>query len=73
MNVISRVPILAMCVSLSIAQVSNAIVDTNSNGLSDIWEIGFYGELLPGTFDSQADPDDDGWTNAKEDPSRKTV
>lgn len=48
-------------------QEARAILDTNRNGLSDIWEIHHYnGELFPESFDPQADPDSDGWTNAQE-------
>ncbi len=44
-----------------------AIVDVNSNGLSDFWERQYNdGELFPETFDPQADSDGDGWTNARE-------
>jgi len=44
-----------------------ALLDTNGNGLSDLWEMQFNGgELFPPDFDPQADPDGDGWTNAQE-------
>lgn len=44
-----------------------AIVDTNTNGLSDLWEQHHNsGDLLPATFDPEADDDQDGWTNAEE-------
>ncbi len=44
-----------------------AIVDTNDNGLSDFWERTFnHEQLFPPSFDSQADPDGDGWTHAQE-------
>lgn len=49
------------------SQFSQAIVDTNANGVSDLWEKQYNsGELFPETFDPQADPDYDGWTNAQE-------
>jgi hypothetical protein len=44
-----------------------AILDTNNNGVSDLWEREFNnGSLFGEWFDSQADPDADGWTNAQE-------
>lgn len=46
---------------------SLAIVDSNDNGLSDLWEKQYNtGNLFPSTFDPSADPDGDGWTNARE-------
>lgn len=45
----------------------HAIVDTNDNGLSDLWEKQHNeDELFSGTFDPDADPDADGWNNAQE-------
>ncbi len=47
--------------------ISLAIVDTNENGLSDLWEQAHNnGDLFSETYDPQADPDQDGWTNAQE-------
>ena len=47
--------------------LSLAILDTNSNGVSDFWEREFNnGNLLDEFFDPQADDDSDGWTNAQE-------
>lgn len=44
-----------------------AFVDTNNNGLSDVWEKHFnQGALLDPGFDPSADADHDGWTNAEE-------
>ena len=44
-----------------------AILDTNNNGLSDLWERAYNnGQLFPQGFDPQADPDGDGWTNVQE-------
>lgn len=44
-----------------------AILDTNSNGVSDLWERKYNaGELFLQNFDPQADYDSDGWTNAHE-------
>jgi hypothetical protein len=46
---------------------ASALIDTNENNLSDLWEKQYNnGELFPGNFDPQADPDSDGWTNAQE-------
>ena len=42
------------------------MVDTNNNGVSDIWEKTYNNEQLFTTFDPNADPDGDGWTNARE-------
>jgi len=49
---------------------TSAILDTNSNGLSDLWERAYNGgELFP-TIDFPDrpgdDPDGDGWTNEQE-------
>ena len=44
-----------------------AILDTNNNGISDLWERDFNnGSLFDEFFDPQADPDKDGWTNEQE-------
>lgn len=54
-------------VSLMLASTVHAIIDSNSNGMSDLWEENFNQlELFPPSFDPQADPDNDGWTNAQE-------
>ncbi len=46
---------------------ASAIVDDNSNGLSDVWEKNFNNNcLFPASFDVAADPDQDGWSNAQE-------
>ena len=46
---------------------ATAILDTNSNGVSDLWErANNDGELFDENFDVQADPDSDGWTNEQE-------
>ncbi len=50
-----------------LAPAAFAILDTNSNGVSDFWEREFNnGNLFDSSFDPQADPDADGWTNAQE-------
>jgi len=46
---------------------AHAILDTNENGLSDVWERAYNnGELFDSSFDPQVDADSDGWTNALE-------
>ncbi len=46
---------------------THAILDTNENGLSDIWEKAYNdGDLLPETLDLLSDPDGDGWSNQQE-------
>jgi hypothetical protein len=58
---------LVVLVFLLFPPASLALVDTNNNGLSDYWEREFNaGELLPGSFDPQADQDGDGWSNVEE-------
>ncbi|MGL4401324.1 MAG: hypothetical protein ACRCXD_15775 [Luteolibacter sp.] len=59
--------ILASGLLLLASSTAHAIVDTNDNGLSDLWEKQYNsGNHFPITFDSLADPDGDGWTNAQE-------
>ena len=43
-----------------------AIVDTNNNGVSDIWEKHYNNGNLIANLDPQADSDRDGWTNIQE-------
>lgn len=59
---------LFVCGALLLSPVASfAIVDTNENGVSDLWEKEFNsGLLFSGSFDPQADDDGDGWTNAQE-------
>ncbi len=45
---------------------SHAILDVNENGVSDLWEKRYNNGVLYETFDPDADPDQDGWTNAQE-------
>ncbi len=47
---------------------AHAILDTNENELSDVWEKAYNnGQLFDSSsFDPQADSDSDGWTNALE-------
>ena len=62
-----KLHLLAILGVLFIAPGSFAIVDTNNNGLSDLWEKAQNnGELFAETFDPNADSDSDGWTNAQE-------
>ena len=61
----TKFPLLA-AVLLPVLTVQ-AIVDTNDNSLSDLWEKAHNnGNLFPSNFDPLADPDGDGWTNAQE-------
>lgn len=54
-------------ISLLCAQSVFAILDENDNGFSDLWEMQYNGgEILSEELDPEADPDGDGWTNAKE-------
>ena len=43
-----------------------ALIDTNENGVSDVWEEHYNSGDLFTAFDPNADPDGDGWTNAQE-------
>ena len=45
---------------------ASAILDTNSNGLSDLWERTYNGGDLFASMDPLTDDDSDGWTNAQE-------
>src|SRR6478735_766848 len=51
---------------LFLATHAQAIVDDNNNGVSDLWEKHYNSGALFTDFDPQADPDGDGWTNARE-------
>lgn len=52
---------------LLVVPTAHAIVDTNENGMSDVWERHFNsGGLFPESFLAQDDPDGDGWNNATE-------
>lgn len=60
----SRVFAILAAISVSPA---HAILDTNNNGLSDLWEKQHNnGNLFPNTFLATNDEDQDGWANAKE-------
>ena len=60
--------VLAICSLLGLSTFSAyAILDTNENELSDVWERAYNnGQLFGPSFDPQADADGDGWTNALE-------
>ena len=45
---------------------ASAILDTNSNGLSDLWERAYNGGDLFASMNPLTDDDSDGWNNAKE-------
>ena len=52
---------------LLFCHTAHAQLDTNGNGLSDIWERQHNnGELFTSAFDPQNDSDGDGWTNQQE-------
>ncbi len=53
--------IFALC-----AFPASAILDTNSNGLSDLWERAYNGGNLFSSINPLADDDGDGWTNEQE-------
>ena len=59
--------LLAALGTLLLAPTVSAIIDSNNNGLSDLWERAYNDdELFAETFGPQADEDFDGWTNAQE-------
>jgi Concanavalin A-like lectin/glucanases superfamily len=45
---------------------AQAIIDTNTNGVSDLWEKTYNSGKLYTNFDPQVDTDADGWTNGTE-------
>ena len=56
-----------LCALLCATLPAFAFVDSNNNGLSDLWERTYNnGQLYGSSFDPQADADGDGWTNAQE-------
>jgi hypothetical protein len=60
----SRAAILAL---VFLPLISHAIVDKNSDGISDVWEQQYNsGQLFDPPLDPAADADHDGWTNAQE-------
>jgi hypothetical protein len=59
-------PLYSLLFALCLAPAT-AILDTNNNGVSDIWErANNDGELFDESFNPQADPDFDGWTSELE-------
>jgi hypothetical protein len=63
---VKRSLLTALC-SLLPALPAFAILDVNSNGVSDFWERDFNnGSLFAESFDPLADYDSDGWSNAQE-------
>lgn len=62
-----RLASLFSVISLLAAPGLQAIVDTNNNGFSDLWEQTYNNlDLFPPSFYAQDDPDADGWSNAQE-------
>lgn len=58
---------LVSCLWILVSQTSPAFLDTNHNGISDLWEKTYNNNLLfPGSYNPQADPDGDGRTNLLE-------
>ncbi len=58
---------LVSCFWILASLQAPAIIDTNNNGISDIWERQYNnGELFPNNFNFLADPDGDGWDNLHE-------
>lgn len=56
-----------LSLSLLFTNVSSAMVDSNSNGMSDLWERLYnHGNLLPSSFLPQSDADGDGVENLLE-------
>ncbi len=58
--------LILICILLASTLPSQAIIDENENGASDIWEETYNSGALFTTFDPTADPDRDGWTNEQE-------
>jgi hypothetical protein len=59
-------PLCVLLVALGYLPVS-AILDTNGNGFSDLWEMTYNdGNLYSTSLDPLDDPDFDGWTNEQE-------
>jgi hypothetical protein len=57
---------LTSCLWILVSPISQAIVDSNNNGLSDLWEKHYNSGNLYTDLNPQADPDGDGWTTAQE-------
>ncbi len=62
-----RITALVITFLCLLATPSPAIIDTNTNGVSDLWEKQYNnGNFFTGIFDLNADPDFDGWSNETE-------
>lgn len=59
----SRPLFLSAAACLVAAPSLQALIDINENGASDLWERNYNDGNLYSTFDPNADPDGDGWTN----------
>ena len=57
---------LACCLWILLSPAAQAILDSNNNGVSDLWEKHYNSGELFTNFGPQADPDGDGWTNEME-------
>jgi hypothetical protein len=69
MKTLSNLRSFALLVSFAFAltSFSHAILDTNNNGMSDLWEKQQNnGNLMPATFQAGNDDDQDGWNNLTE-------
>lgn len=62
----SRSVILFAGIWLLLSSNAPAVIDFNTNGVSDLWEEDYNDANLFTNFDLQADPDGDGWSNARE-------
>jgi hypothetical protein len=64
---VKRVLSLSTLIYALCALPISAIIDTNTNGMSDLWEKTFNnGQLFDANFLPGDDPDHDGWTNEQE-------
>jgi hypothetical protein len=64
---VKRVLSLSTLIYALCALPISAIIDTNTNGMSDLWENTFNnGQLFDTSFLPGDDPDHDGWTNEQE-------
>ena len=65
-SILRQAVVVASCTVL-LTTSANALADTNSNGMSDVWERQHnYYNLFPPTFDPQADADGDRASNLDE-------
>jgi hypothetical protein len=63
----ARALFLVSCLWLLSFSISPAIIDSNENGLTDLWEDAYFNTSQPpGSQAPTADPDSDGWTNLQE-------